>query len=534
MKRLLLGGIAAFGALFVAWLAAPQEVAAEVPRDVFVMAFQIDDIITLDPAELFEFTAAEVAANIYDRLLYFDQDDVQKIVGGVADSWDVSEDGRHFRFHIRSGVSFQSGNPVTAQDAAYSLQRVVLLDKAPAFILNQFGLTRENVRERISAPDPQTLTIETDRAYAPSFLYACLTSASASIVDSRLAESHAENGDFGNHWLRTHSAGSGPFSLKLWKPDELIVLDRFDQYWRGASAMRQVFIRHIAEPGVQRLLIERGDIDVARNLSPDQVLGMGANSGLRPRYARKGSLYYLGLNQKNALLRTPDVRKAFKYLVDYDGIASTILRGTAEVHETIIPGGYLGALDERPYTWDPAEAKRLLAAAGLGKGFNISVDVRNTRPDIDIAQSLQASFAAAGISLEIIQGDGKQVLTKYRARNHDLFLGRWGPDYQDPHSNAQAFASNPDNSDGAPTKTLAWRNSWDIPDLTRATGSAILERDTARRVADYQGIQKRELEDSPFVILFQEVDLAVERANVHGFVMGPSFDTVSYRGVTKD
>jgi len=523
---------------FLAFLSAqvaPLRLAwGRVPGDVFVMALQCDDIISLDPAELFEFTGAEVAANIYDRFLYFDPADTGTIVGGVAESWSVSGDGRMFRFGIRPGMKFHSGNPVTAEDAAYSLRRVVALDKAPAFILGQFGFSPGNVRDRIRAVNGETVEIETERAFAPSFLFAGLTAAVASVVDKALVESHAENGDFGNNWLRTNSAGSGPFSLQVWKPSELLVLDRSQSYWRGAPAMKTVFIRHIAEPGVQRLLIERGDIDVARNLGPDQVSAMRDRTDLRVRTVRKGSLYYLGLNQKNPNLRDPKVRKALKHLVDYEGLVSTILRGKAEIHQTIVPAGFLGALEEAPYSWDPGEARRLLAEAGLSGGFSLSVDVRNTRPDLDVAQSLQANFAEGKIELRIVQGDGRQVLTKYRARNHDLYLGRWGPDYQDPHSNAQAFASNPDNSDAGRVKTLAWRNAWDIPELTRLTQGAILERDGAKRAADYQEIQRRMLEDSPFVILFQEVDLAVERANLRGFVMGPSFDTVYYGGVAKD
>jgi len=520
-------------ALLSAGAERPATAWGQVPPGLFVMALRMDDIISLDPAELFEFTGAEVAANIYDRLLYFDPDDVEKIVGGVAQSWSVSESGRLFRFAVREGMRFHSGNPVTAEDAAYSLRRVVRLNMAPAFIIAQFGFTPENVQEKIRAVDARTLEIETDRAYAPSFLFACLTAAAASVVDAKLVAAHEANGDHGNRWLRTRSAGSGPFRLRAWKPSELVILDRFDGYWRGAPAMKTVFIRHIAEPGVQRLLIERGDIDVARNLGPDQVVAMKERPDLRVRYARKGTLYYLGLNQKNPHLGIPEARKALKYLVDYGRLAATILRGTADLHETIIPAGFLGALDSRPYSWNPAEARRLLAAAGLGEGFPVTMDVRNTRPDLEIAQSLQAGFAEAGIALRILQGDGKQVLTKYRARNHDIYLGRWGPDYQDPHTNAQAFASNPDNSDAGQVKTLAWRNAWDIPELTRATRRAIFERDRARRAAAYGDIQRRVLAESPFVILFQEVDLAVERANVHGFTMGPSFDTVYYRGVTK-
>jgi peptide/nickel transport system substrate-binding protein len=108
-----------------------------------------------------------------------------------------------------------------------------------------------------------------------------------------------------------------------------------------------------------------------------------------------------------------------------------------------------------------------LLAGGLPNGFSVTMDTRNNSPIIDIAQAIQASWAKAGVKLELIPGDGKQTLTKYRARNHDIYIGQWGPDYQDPHTNAETFAMNPDNSDTAKSKTLAWRNSWDIPEMSR-------------------------------------------------------------------
>jgi len=93
---------------------------AATPRDVLVMAKRIDDIITLDPAEIFEFSGAEYAANVYDRLITYDLRDVSRLEGGVAESWTVSEDGRTFTFTIRRGMAFHSGNPVTADDATCS------------------------------------------------------------------------------------------------------------------------------------------------------------------------------------------------------------------------------------------------------------------------------------------------------------------------------------------------------------------------------------------------------------------------------
>ena len=155
------------------------------------------------------------------------------------------------------------------------------------------------------------------------------------------------------------------------------------------------------------------------------------------------------------------------------------------------------------------------------------MDTRSTADIMEMAQAIQATFALAGIKLELLPADNKQTLTKYRARNHDIYIGRWGPDYQDPHTNAGSFASNPDNSDDATTKTLAWRNAWDIPEMTRLTAAAVLERDTVKRVQMYQDLQRQHQQTSPFVIMFQQIEVIAERSNVRGFVIGPASTTTS-------
>jgi len=248
----------------------------------------------------------------------------------------------------------------------------------------------------------------------------------------------------------------------------------------------------------------------------------------------KGELYYFSLNQKNALLARPEVRQAFKYLVDYQGIADTLLQGKATVHQAFLPNGFLGAVSDTPFFLDVDKAKVLLAQAGLAKGFTVTMDTRNSAEIMEIAQAVQATLALAGIQLEIIPADNKQTLTKYRARRHDIYIGRWGPDYQDPHSNAKAFASNPYNAEAAAVKTLAWRNAWEIPEMTRKTQAAMMERDAAKRAQRYQDLQRQHQQTSPFVIMFQEVEVIAERKNVHGFVVGPAFDDYRYADVTKE
>jgi peptide/nickel transport system substrate-binding protein len=521
------------GAAFV--LVAPADgTQAETPPDVFVQALSIDDIITLDPAEIFEFSGAEYGAQVYDRLITYPVDDVENIQGHVAESWEVSEDGKTYVFEIRDGITFHSGNPLTAEDVAFSLQRVVKLDKSPAFILTQFGFTADNVEEKIRATGPMEVTIEVDQAYAPTFFLYCLTAGVGSVVDKELVMANEADGDLGYNWLKLNSAGSGPFVLRTWRPNESLTLDANPDYWKGAPAMTRVITRHIPEAATQQLLIQQGDIDVARNLGPDQVAAMADNPDIVIEGVPKGAIYYLGLNQKNENLAKPEVRQALKYLIPYQELADTVVKGDMVVHQAFLPVGFLGALEDTPFSLDVERAKELLAEAGLPDGFSVTMNVRSVTPVTEMAQAIQAVWAEAGIELELIPGDGGQTLTKYRARNHDIYIGRWGPDYQDPHTNADTFARNPDNSDDAQSKPLAWRNAWDIPEMTAMADAAVLERDPAKRAEMYLEIQKLHQETSPFVIMFQDIETIAERSNVEGTIWGPSFDDNRYWKITKN
>lgn len=507
---------------------------AATPKDTLIEADAIDDIITLDPAEIFEFTASEIAGNTYQRLINFDLEDVSKMHGEVAESWTVSDDGKTIDFKIRQGLKFASGNPLTAEDVVFSLQRAVILNKSPAFIISQFGMTPENVKEKIKKTGDYSFTFEMDKPYATSFALYCLTSTVASVVDKKLVMEHEKDGDMGYNWLKTHYAGSGPFTIRDWRANEVVVLERNDNYTGDKPAMKRVIYRHVPEPATERLLLEKGDIDIARKLGAEELNAIADNKDLKTQEGVKGTVYYLGLNQKNEYLKKPEVRQALKYLVDYAAIADTIMKGVATVHQTFLPKGFLGALDENPFSLNVEKAKELLKKAGVPDGFTVTMDTRNTADITGMAQAIQQTFAKAGIKLEIIPGDGKQTLTKYRARNHDIYIGEWGSDYQDPNSNAQTFASNPDNADDASSKTLAWRNAWDIPELTKKVDAAVLERDQEKRAEMYEDLQKTILDEGPFVIMFQKVEVFAMRKNVNGVVIGPSFDTNLLAGATKE
>src|SRR5277367_4471979 len=142
-------------AAMLAWIeAAPAP--AQIPADVVVMAKLIDDIVSRDPAEAYEFSDEEAIANLYDHLLDYDPAHPETIRGALASAWGVDADGMRFRFTLRPDARFESGRPVTAEDAAFSLRRVVQLDLTPAFVLRQFGFSRNNVARRIRAEGQST------------------------------------------------------------------------------------------------------------------------------------------------------------------------------------------------------------------------------------------------------------------------------------------------------------------------------------------------------------------------------------------
>jgi peptide/nickel transport system substrate-binding protein len=503
------------------------------PKDTLVQAFAFDDIITMDPAESFELSAGEILGNTYERLVQFDVADPSKLSGALAQGWTVSADGRSFTFELRPGLKFASGNPLGAEDAVWSLQRAVMLNKTPAFILTQFGWSAANVAEMVRQTGPLSLTITTDKAYAPSFVLNCLTANVASVVDKKLLTGKAQGADLGNGWLKTNHAGSGPFRLRDWRANEILVLERNEQYHGARPALARAIYRHVKEAATQRLLLEKGDVDIARNLAPQDLAALASNKELKKSAVAKGTLYYLSLNQKNPALARPEVREAFKWLVDYDAIGATLIKDIGVIHQNFLPQGLLGASSDKPYKLDVEKAKALLAKAGFAKGLKVTMDVRTIQPVQGIAEAFQASARRAGVEIEIIPGDGKQVLTKYRARKHDIFVGEWGADYWDPHTNADTFTRNPDNGDEAKAKPLAWRNSWAIPELTKKADAAVLERDNAKRVKLYQELQAEFRQTSPFVMLFQQTQVAMLRTSVDGFRLGPTSDSTYLAPVVK-
>jgi len=510
-------------------MAGPRTARAATPRNVAVMAKQIDDITSLDPHESFEPSGNEIVWNCYQVLVTPDRADPAVLRGDLAESWQAAEDGLSYTFRLRPDARFASGSPVTAEDAAFSLQRAVMLDKAPASIISQFGFTRENVGERIHAADDRTLVLRLAERKAPSFLLYCLSAAVGGVVEKKAVLAHQQGNDLGNAWLKTNSAGSGTWVVRSWRPGESVALDANPA---ADSAIRRLLIRHVADPSAQLLLLRGGDADIARNLTADQLMLL-RSGGYTVSAQGRAMLMYVAMNQQNPELARPGVRQAIKWALDYEAIQHSIVPTTYRVHQAFLPQGFPAALDDTPFRKDPARAKALLAEAGLAGGFEVTMDHPSAPPHSDIAQAVQANLGEVGIRVRLLAAEGRQVITKTRARQHQLALLTWGSDYFDPEANAGTFCANTDNGPEAHNRTLAWRSAWQDQELTQQAVANVVERDAEQRLAVYRQMQREHRERSPFAIMLQQTDTAVLRPGVSGFEIAPAGRPIRYAGIAK-
>jgi peptide/nickel transport system substrate-binding protein len=508
-------------------LAVVPSAQAQSRSDVLVVGMELGMITSLDPAKGFEVYGSGVMAQVYDRLLDFAPGKYDKPEPSLAESWKVSPDGVVWTFALRKNVKFHSGNPMTADDVVYSFQRAVLLKDQPAFILTQFGLTPESFK----AVDPHTFQITLPKKYAGGLFLACMASIVTSVVDSTVVKQQVAktdqfpNGDYGLTWLSRNSAGTGPFILRKWEKGEGVVLDANPNHFRNVPKVKRIIYKDIPEAASRRLQVEKGDLDIAWNLLPDQVNQMAGHKDLRIERYANNAIEYLGMNVTRPYLSDSRVRMAIRYAIDYDGIINKVLGGAAKQTSTFIPEGFAGYEPRILYKTDIEKAKQLMKEAGVS-GFETTIYHNDASPRPEVAQVIQASLAKIGIKVTLNKMVGSQLMPLYRAQKTDLFLGGWGPDYNDPHTNAQPFADHT-------SKQLAYRNAYENDRTAKMIQDAGVEMDDAKRIAMYQAANKIIQQEGPFAFLYQQLFLHAVRNNIQDLKVGPNPQLTKFYTVTK-
>jgi peptide/nickel transport system substrate-binding protein len=502
---------------------------AETPADQLVVGFSMSNVLTLDPHAITGKETVQVLANVYDGLVSLDAVNRSQVNPDLAESWEIADDNSSITFTLREGAQFASGNPVTAQDVEWSFKRLMSLGMAQVSFLRTHGFTDENIEESFVAEDERTFTINLPRPVDPQIIILTLGLVGpGSVLDSQLIQEHEVDGDWGSAWLNTNSAGSAAFTLQNWQSNELVLLARNPNYWGEEAPMSRIIMRHLPESQTQRLMLERGDIDIGFSLAASDLQALDQRDDVTVQTSGGSGFYYLAVSMEDDKFAEAKVREALRYLIDYEGINNAVLPFYGRPHQRPIHDGFMGVLEGPDYELDIERAKELLAEAGYPDGFSTTLRALSDAPFLNLATAIQGTLAQAGIDAEIITGNGDQIYGAMRERNFELIVGRGGGgQLPHPDSNMRALVYNPDNSaEAGLTNFQGWRTSFFDEELNTLIETALLEGNPEAQEQMYGDIQERFEEVVHAIRPFSEVvDSVAFRSDLENFVLNPSWST---------
>lgn len=510
-------------------LTGSASIQAKTPDDQLIVGMNMNNLLTLDPAAMTGNEVVGIVVNLYDGLVELNPQQLTEVCPALAERWSVSPDNRTLTFHLRDNVRFHSGNPLTSADAVWSMRRVLHLNLAQASVWKSYGFSRDNVDQMITAPDDRTLVINLPKPNDPQLvIYSLAALGSMVVLDSKTVQQHEVDGDWGNRWLTTHEAGSGPFRLDVWQAKDVLRMSRAADYWRGEAKMSRVVFRHLQESQTLRLMMEKGDLDIASNMAIPDVRALRHDPDITIDAVRKGTIYYLAMSMKDPHFDNIKVREALRYLVDYQGINNSLMTGYGELHQRPIQAGMPATLPDPGYRLDVPRARALLAEAGYPDGFDTTLRVLADQPFLNIAIAVQSTLLQGGIRAKIITGTGNQIYGAMRDRQFSLLVGRGGSGVEPhPHSSLRALVYNPNNADSARlTNFQGWRTGFYDAQLNSMIDQALVERDKIRQQQAYYAIQQRYDQLVPALMpISQMLDSVVVSNRVQAYQPHPSATT---------
>ncbi|TMC56620.1 MAG: ABC transporter substrate-binding protein [Chloroflexi bacterium] len=492
----------------------PPTAAPSGAANTLVWLNNIDDIVSFDPAEGYEFSDWAGIHSMYETLVKFDAPDLATVKPALATKWDIKDAGDHWEvtFTLRGDAKSSAGNTLTADDVVYSFQRGIKLNKPPAFLWTDIAGLKE---DSIKAASPTSVVLSMPKTASPLEFLNVLTAPPMGIVDSKEVKTHETGGDFGNGWLRDHSAGSGPYMMDHWTKDVEFLL-KPNPNATVKPVTPNILIKHVPEASNQQAILEKGDADIAQSLSPEQIKAEQGKAGIATSKAGNLIIFYMGMNVNMKPLDNNNVREAIRTAIDYDGIANDLLSGNVQRLNTVVPIGLFGANTDKIFQKDVAKAKKLLADGGVPNGFEIDMLALTGNQGLvnmgDLAAKIQADLAEIGVKVNVKQQAAAELLATYRAQKAPIVLLLWGPDFPDPDANGTPFADAP----------LGKRNNYDDPKAKDLAKKAQLETDPDKRKAAYKELTDYLAHNGPFAILFQPNQLFAYRSNVKNFVWSPA------------
>ena len=529
-----------------------------------------------DPAYCYDTACGNVLTNTLEGLYGYEGNDATKVVPLLAASLPkVSNGGKTYTVTLKKGLKFSDGTPVTAEDVAYSLQRVMVYstDVGAAPLLNEpllgsaAQVTKDDkgawakISGSVQAKGTDTVVFNLAKPFSPfpavlAFPSFGVVSKAAAVKAGGWSGDEKDWKNFNNlaaassKFVNSGMVGTAPFVIERYDPGKSVVLKRNANYWRAPAKLSRVIIQSAPDDTTRLQLLRTGDADMAeRNAVPNALLAQAAqlpNAVVKktPSLGLYGFFMtekldpsgtdYLGSGKLDGkgipanFFSDVNVRKGFAYSFDYAGFLKDVMQGNASQQNTVNISGLLGESANDPrYKLD-----KNVAAAAFKKAFNGDVwkngftvvgfynSGNSTRQrGLDILAKNLASVNPK-FNLQVRELPFSQYLAQSAAHKIPVWMGGWGADYADPHNFAQPFLA----SEGNYPVNMVYKNAT----LDKLIAQAVEETNTAKRAALYQQIAEIGFQDAPVIAVYQPKDSFVTHTWVKGQVFNPIYSSDYY------
>jgi peptide/nickel transport system substrate-binding protein len=462
---------------------------------------------TLDPAEAGDLTSDTMTMNAYDQLVTYgvktvdgnQKANTEDIKPMLAKEWKASPDEKTYTFTLQDNAKFHSGNPVNAESVVYSMDHVKNSQNG-SFMYKMASI------KKVTAKDDKTVVVELER---PNHLFLQMVAMyTFSIIDSK------EMKGKGKDYLKTNTAGSGPYKVEKWDPASEAVLTANANYWQGAPKVSKVTMKFIKEPSNRVMLLNKGDVDLAIEIPPKDVNSIKQNAKLNVTSTPSNRILYFAFDQKIKPFDNVKVRQAINYAIPYDQLVHDVMYDQAKQLKSSIPSSMPGYTEEGfVYKHDLNKAKQLLKEAGLPNGFTFDFTLGSGFDDWkDDAVLIQAELQKIGVKMNIKPMARPEFLTGVDQRTLTSYISKWTSFVNDPgyHLGLLLYSKGSSNAFG-----------YNNPQVDKLWEQAELEKDVTKREELYKQMQVLINADAPWAYLYEYNRVIGAKKEVKGYVTYP-------------